>query len=239
MAWSNDAGQYLRLSAVNELLEAINEDPASALDTSGTGEVAIAEQILDAETYRQCVRGWDNINRDLPTTVDSSGEINIDSVFGTGDSSHDGNVASNEPAEILWLKASGPDRHRKLGIRNGKVYDRILNTTDLRRGAPHSGHGSGAQGTGSTPDRATVFLTVKFNLSFENCSASMQEIIIAEAAIRMIHRYRPEDERRKAYWRERLAIAQASFGPEMPREDSMPDTLGPVVPVQNFDQGQR
>lgn len=236
MAYSNDAGPYLRLTAVNRMLEAINQSYASALDTAGTSEVAVAEWILDDETRMACVRGYDNIIRDITATMNSSGEIAVDSAFGQGDSTYDSAISSAEAAEIVEVKGSGPDKRRTFAVLNGKVYDKDLNTTDLRQGTVHTGHASGAQGTGSTPSRATIWLTVHLNLSFENCSPRMQEVIIANACIRMIDRFMPDDDMRRRRWEERAAIAEASFGPEEPRQDSGRDRLGPVVPVQQLGQ---
>ena len=238
MAYANDAGPYLRLTAVNRMLEAINQSYASALNTAGTDEVAVAEWILDDETRAACIRGYDNISRDITVTMGNDGTVAVDTAFSNGDSTYDSAISSAEDAEILWLKASGPDRRRNLTVRNGKVYDLDFNTTDLREGTVHTGHADSSPTASGTPSRATVWVTVAFNLSFENLSPRMQEVIICNACLRMLNRYMPTDLYRAGFWQQRLAVAEASFGPEEPREDSSRDRLGPIVPVQNQQQGQ-
>lgn len=106
-----------KLEAVNEMLEALGEPPATALDTGGTSEVAQAETILDREHERLLRRGWAaNTILEREYTPDGSDQIVLD------------------PATVLSIRPvlSGygnqprsTDTEKRVAIRDGKLYDLI------------------------------------------------------------------------------------------------------------------
>src|SRR3990167_1097615 len=93
-----------KLDAVNEMLEAINEPIAPALDTDGTSEVAEAERILDRISTRVQSRGWPENTLFSKTLTPDGGNIKA-------------------PDKCVWLRPAGKNAHRHLVLRGEFVYD--------------------------------------------------------------------------------------------------------------------
>lgn len=96
------------LDAVNEILEAIDEAPATALDTGGTTETADAERVLDRVTERILAEGWTCNTISSNTLSPSGNEITLSGILRI--ERPDGGIETN------------------LTIRSGKLYNRKTGT---------------------------------------------------------------------------------------------------------------
>ena len=94
----------LTLDAVNEILEAGNEFPVSALDTGGDSQAAIAENILDRESRRIQTQGHaENTEPEVELEPDEDGFIALD-------------------ADILWFDTTGISNALAVAKRSDKLY---------------------------------------------------------------------------------------------------------------------
>jgi len=98
----------VKLDAINEIIETIDEPPASALDTGGTSEIADAERVLDRVLQRILAEGWTCNTIGSNTLSPSGGEITLSGV----------------------LRFERPDggEDTNLTIRSGKLYNRKTGT---------------------------------------------------------------------------------------------------------------
>lgn len=93
------------LEAVNEILRAIGEPPAAALDTDGNGEVADAERALDTESRRvQMQEEWPECV-DYGTTLTASGGV------------------ITVPSTTLWIRGIAPKQFSNITVQGDSVYD--------------------------------------------------------------------------------------------------------------------
>src|SRR6056297_624389 len=98
----------VKLDAINEIIETIDEPPASALDTGGTSEISDAERVLDRVLQRILAEGWTCNTIGSNTFSPSGGEITLSGV----------------------LRFERPDggEDTNLTIRSGKLYNRKTGT---------------------------------------------------------------------------------------------------------------
>lgn len=72
-----------KLQAVNEIMEAVGEYPADALDTDGVSTVAQAERILDRENERVQAEGWHQ-NKEVNVTMSRADVTKMAMVIAAG-----------------------------------------------------------------------------------------------------------------------------------------------------------
>lgn len=107
-----------KLEAVNEILQAIGEPPATALDTGGTSDVADAERILDQEDRRVQGSGWAANTVPDKEYTPSSGAVSL-------------------AASVLKVRPVGVSRSLRLAIRNGALYDLENDAANTFSGTVH------------------------------------------------------------------------------------------------------
>lgn len=102
-----------KLDSVNEMLEAIGESPATALDTGGTSIEARAEVTLDRNSRRVQEEGWfENTDKDVTLSPDASDNIILDS-------------------DVLRVDTTGVNAYQNLSVVDGKLYDRDDQTDEF------------------------------------------------------------------------------------------------------------
>lgn len=147
-----------KLDAVNMVLSGINEYRVTALDTNGTSIQADAERYLDDSTRYFCAMGWPcNTRRSVGYTPAAvTFEIDL--------------PAGPSPAPVLRIRAAGPDQHRNLVIRGGKVYDSDKGTVSM----------------GSTEK---VYLDVAELLAFDDLDPMLKELVSKHAQQQFARRF--------------------------------------------------
>lgn len=163
-----------KLEAVNEVLEAIGEWPAAALDSSGTYPSATygaslagrAEQFLDRESRRVQSEGWaENTTPAYTFTADSSGIVDLTA---------SGVTNGLNCLRVLSVAAAGPDGHRTLMLRGdsgtAKIYDNNKNTFAV------------------TTNAGSVVCDVVVELAFDDISPRLKDVIIGNTKVHLQRR---------------------------------------------------
>lgn len=108
-------GKTTKLRAVNQILSFIGEAPVNSLeDSTGVGDVSLAERVLDEITLEVLSNGWHfNTNFDVEYTPDSEKKINV--------------------AESVLRIDTDPGRYGDMDItlRGRKLYNRKGNTYEF------------------------------------------------------------------------------------------------------------
>src|SRR5688500_12696324 len=93
-----------KLDAVNAMLEAIDAEPVSALDTGGASIQAKAERILDRVCQQAQSWGWPDNAIKTKKSTSSGSTITL-------------------PVDTLRIASAGPAQHRNLVLKGDKLYD--------------------------------------------------------------------------------------------------------------------
>lgn len=124
------------LDAVNEILEAVGEPPASALDTGGSTDVALAEVFLDRFNLRIQSEGWTfNSGEDYEIVVGAV-KVTVGAITGT-----------YTPLETVTQSGSGATG-TIMHAQAGSIYVYVLTGTFVGSGTMTGGT-SGATSTAS------------------------------------------------------------------------------------------
>lgn len=147
-----------KIDAVNMVLSGINEYRVSSLDTNGASIQADAERYVDDSTRYFCSMGWPcNTRRSAgftPAAVTFEVEL----------------PAGPSPFPVLRIRAAGPDQHRNLVIRGGKVYD-------------------ADKGTFSMGSQSPVYLDVAELLPFDDLDPMLKELVAKHAQQQFARRF--------------------------------------------------
>lgn len=141
------------LDAVNEMLEAIGEPPATSLDTGGTSEVAEAETILTRVRKQMLTRGWAAntlVNRKHAPTTGTKKVSFSSSVLGI-----------TAPTDRYGWRVGGGPKHA-FAMRNLELYDLEDNV--------------------STWDE-NVYLNVIEDVAFTQLPPALRDYVTATAAV--------------------------------------------------------
>jgi hypothetical protein len=213
-----------KLQAVNELLEAINELPVAALDSTGTwpalsygsSEAGRAEMLLDRESQRFQSRGW-------PDNTDLCKFFALNAATNT---KLDLSASPYAALSYIHVRAAGPQHWLDVSLRNGLVWNNQLHT-DVLTGVAVTVSGS-----------VGVYLDAVRYIDFAELSPRLKDAIIAHSKVVYQRRTR-QSPLQDGFLSQEAGIATVLTNPVQAKRDGQPLSPWPLIPQAQQQQNQQ